>query len=131
MQRKIQQLIRKGKQANTMSQDRQELLALFHRPEIEYELKGHLLEELNDTLIPDKDESDFRRMFSALWSKIEGRQTESKSKIRFLRPLARIAAILILGLIMGGILSTIVQDKEPAYYLAHSPSGSVSDVMLP
>lgn len=131
MKNKIEQIILKGKKANTMSQERQELLSLFHRSETEYELKSNLLEELNNTVIPDKDETDFRRMFSKLWSKIEDRQPQSKSKIRFLRPLARIAAILILGLILGGILSTIVQQKEPSYYLAHSPSGSVSDLMLP
>lgn len=131
MQRKIQQLIRKGKQANTMSQDKQEMLALFHRPEIEYELKSHLLEELNDTLIPDKDESDFQRMFSKLWSKIEGRQTPSKSKVRLLHQITRIAAILVLGLILGGGITMIIQQEDPVYHMAHSPRGSVSDLLLP
>ena len=131
MNRKIEHIIRKGKQENALPSDKQELFALFHRPEIEYALKSNLLEELNDTVIPDNDKSDIKRMFSKLWLKIENRQAQSKSKIRFLRPLARIAAILIMGLILGGILTTIIQQKDPVYYMAHSPRGSVSDLLLP
>jgi len=131
MQRKIKQIIREGKQANVMHGDSQELLALFHRPEIEYELKSNLLEELNMTLIPDKDESDFRRMFSKLWYKIEKKQVQSKSRIRLLRPLVRVAAILVLGLLLGGIITKIIQQEEPVYHIAHTPRGSVSDLLLP
>lgn len=131
MNKKIEHIILKGKRENALPSDRQELFALFHRPEIEYDLKSSLLEELNDTIIPDRDKSDFQRMFTQLWSKIENNQAQSKSKIRFLRPLARIAAILIMGLILGGILSTVLQQKDPVYYMAHSPRGSVSDLLLP
>lgn len=131
MQRKIKQIISKGKQANVMHGERQELLSLFHRPEIEYELKSNLLEELNSPLIHDKDESDFRRMFSKLWSKIEKKELQSKSRIRLLLPLVRIAAILVLGLLLGGIITKIIQHEEPVYHIAHTPSGSVSDLLLP
>jgi len=68
-------------------------------------------------------------MFARLWSKIE--QTSSQSKKRYLYTFMKVAAALVVGLFTGVYVSSVKPKQEPVYYAAHSPKGSVSEMILP
>ncbi len=131
MQNKINQILQKGKSKNAQESDRQEMFALFHRAENEYELKGNLLEELNNSENQDTTSPDFIRIFEKLWAKIEKSKIQSKSKIKYLNTFIKVAAAVVIGLFVGLYVTSIKTNQELVYYAAHSPRGSVSEMVLP
>lgn len=131
MKDKINHILQKGKSKSTQESDRQEMLALFHRAENEYELKGSLLDDLNNLKIQDTTSPDFIRIFEKLWAKIEKSKTQSKSKIKYLNTFIKVAAAVVIGLFIGFYVNSIKTNQEPIYYAAHSPRGSVSEMVLP
>ena len=131
MQNRINHILQKGKSRNAEESDIQEIFALFHRAENEYELKGCLLDDLNNSKIKDTTSPDFIRVFKKLWAKIEKSKTQSKSKIRYLNTFIKVAAAVVIGLFIGLYINSIKTNQEPVYYAAHSPRGSVSEMVLP
>ena len=131
MQNRLNQILQKGKSENAQESDRQDMFALFHRAENEYELKGNLLEELNNYKVQETTSPDFIRIFEKLWAKIEKSKTQSKSKTRYLNTFVKVAAAVVIGLFIGLYVNSIKNNQEPVYYAAHSPRGSVSEMVLP
>ena len=132
MQEKINHILQKGKSKSAEESDRQRMFALFHQAENEYELKSNLLEELNNTVIYDTISPDFTITFKKLWGKIEKSKTQSKSQKRYLSNFIKVAvAAVFIGLFIGLYFSLKNRVQEPVYYAAHSPYGSVSEVVLP
>ena len=130
MQQKIDHILQKGNSKSANESDRQKMFSLFHQAENEYELKGSLLEELNNTGIPDTISPDFTIIFEKLWGKIEKIKTQSKSK--YLNTFIKVAvAAVFIGLLIGFYFTSKNRNQEPVYYAAHSPYGSVSEVVLP
>jgi len=131
MKEKIRDIINKGKAENSSNSDRQEMLSLFHLPENEFEVKEKLLEDL---FSENEMCSEFSgsKSFTKLWAKIEHIQQQEKHKVRHLNMFLKIAAAIVIGLVAGILASS---EKEtpapPVYYAAHSPKGSVSEMILP
>lgn len=131
MQNRIYHILQKGRSENAQESDKQEMFALFHRAENEYELKGNLLEELNNSKVPETTSPDFIGIFEKLWAKIEKSKKQSKSKTRYLNTFIKVAAAVVIGLFIGFYITSIKNSQEPVYYAAHSPRGSVSEMVLP
>ena len=130
MNDEIKDILKKGKSGNAPEIDRQKILSLFHQPEKEYQLKDILLEEAQTTQADNNPPTDFKKLFDRLWKHIE--QKPEKSKSRLLKPFLRIAAAIAIGLFIGIYVSSIQSvPTEPVYYAAHSPKGSVSEMLLP
>jgi ferric-dicitrate binding protein FerR (iron transport regulator) len=127
----IKNILQKGKSENAEWVDRQEMLALFHQPEKEYHLKESLLKDLKKTETGDISSTDIKRLFAKIWSKIEQNQKQLNPRIKYLHTAVGIAAALVIGLFIGIYVSSLNSKTEPVYYAAHSPKGSVSEMILP
>lgn len=131
MSKNINQIIKKGNNSTSTPQDQQEILALFHQPEFEYDLKDNLLEELEKSEVPEETIPRLKKLFARIWRTIEQKETATRFKKRYLNTGMKIAAALIIGLISGVLATYLLNTKEPVYYTAHSPRGSVSELVLP
>jgi ferric-dicitrate binding protein FerR (iron transport regulator) len=131
MKEHIKNILQKGKSESAEWVDTQEMLALFHQPEKEFHLKESLLKDLQKTEIGDISSTDLKKLFAKIWIKIELNQKQSKPKIKFLYKAISIAAALVIGLFIGIYVSSLNSKTEPVYYAAHSPKGSVSEMILP
>ncbi|MGC9355374.1 MAG: hypothetical protein ACP5D9_16115, partial [Mariniphaga sp.] len=131
MNNRIKNILHKGNAENADSNERQEMLSLFHQPEKEYELKDELVKELNEWTVSEDSIPNLKEMFTALWKTIEKQEHRNTVKTRYLNVAVRIAAALIIGLFLGFYVDSLVNRQEPVFYTAHSPMGSVSEWNLP
>jgi ferric-dicitrate binding protein FerR (iron transport regulator) len=131
MQNRIKDILQKGKVKGAKETDRQEMLNLFHQSEKEFELKGSLLEEIADVEESDINSVDFKRIFETLWLKIERSNSSTIHRSRFLNTFIKVAAAIFVGLFLGYFANTVLSISDPVYYTAHSPRGSISEVVMP
>lgn len=131
MQDKLKKILEKGLSKGITDSDKQEMLSLFHNSDIEFELKNELLDKLNNTNIHENSSVDFDKLFSELWNKIDENNQTEKPKKRWLIPALRIAAVLIIGLLIGNFFNDFSEKDVVSYYTANCPNGSVSSVVLP
>src|SRR5680860_104188 len=129
MEKFIKEVLNKGKAENADAKDRQKMLALFHQAEYEYELKGDLLEELQNSESTNTPSPNSNKQFDKLWAKINVRKRDPRLKI--INNVLKIAAAVVIGLFIGLYITSINTIQEPIYYAAHSPRGSVSEMILP
>lgn len=129
MEKKINEILNKGKGETSFESDRQEMLALFHNPQKEYAVKKQLLNELHSVEADDSIVPNYKRMFSNIWRKIE--KHNSTTKTRNLNSFIKVAAAVVIGLFIGIYVTSIKNTSEPVYYAAYSPRGSVSEMVLP
>jgi transmembrane sensor len=131
MQQSLTDIINRGKSNQASEKERQEMLSLFHQPDIEYEMKDLLLSDLNHTEASslDKDFSD--ELFEKWWNR---RKPEKKATLLislFSNRIAQIAAILLIGLLLGVYINSIHQSSSPVFYTSFARKGSISEMLLP
>lgn len=131
MQGRTRNILDKGKLKSASLNEEKEMLALFHQAENEYELKNLLLNELEETEVENDSTTDFKDLFNSLWGKIENTATPKKTRTYFLNTFSKIAAAIVIGIIAGFYISSNISLKSPVYYSAHSPKGSMSEILLP
>jgi len=131
MKEHIKNILQKGKSESAEWVDRQEMLSLFHQPEKEFHLKESLLKDLQKTETGDISSTELKKLFAKIWAKIERNQKQSNPRIKYLYTAIGIAAALVIGLFIGIYVSSLNSKTEPVYYAAHSPKGSVSEMILP
>ncbi|QGY43452.1 DUF4974 domain-containing protein [Maribellus comscasis] len=132
MKKQVQHIFDKAYSQNNSLSDRQEMLSLFHQPEKEFEVKEKLLEDLSTQNAKPPSLPDFKNLFNKLWAKIEKEQKQNKTKVRFLYHAVKIAAAILVGLFIGIYVTSLQETADaPVYYAAHSPKGSVSEMILP
>jgi transmembrane sensor len=131
MKEHIKNILQKGKSENAEWVDRQEMLALFHQAEKEFHVKESLLKDLQKTEFQDISSTDLKKLFAKIWAKIERTQIQEKPKIKYLFTAIGIAAALVIGLLFGIYVTSLNSKTDPVYYAAHSPKGSVSEMILP
>jgi ferric-dicitrate binding protein FerR (iron transport regulator) len=131
MKEHIKNILQKGKSENAEWVDRQEMLALFHQAEKEFHVKEGLLKDLQKTEIGDISSNDLKKLFAKIWAKIEINKIQEKPKIKYLYTAIGIAAALVIGLFIGIYVTSLNSKTDPVYYAAHSPKGSVSEMILP
>lgn len=131
MKDQIKNNIHRVKQNDNDSEGLREMYALFHQPEKEFELKEVLYEELVNAEPVVAENVDFKRLFIKLWNRIELNSTKSETNLISISTLLKIAAILLIGIVLGVLVQPLLKNQEPVYYVAHAPKGSVSEVVLP
>ena len=129
MKEQLKNIFKKGTETEN---NRQEMLALFHKPENEFDVKEILFERLMAEQNISSVMPDTEPMFYRLWKKIEREQRRQLNQKRYLTYWYRIAAVLLLGLLFGAFITLLRRTQvEPAYYAACSPKGSVSQIIMP
>ena len=133
MKNRIREILDKGKTGNCGSAAEQEMFALFYQPDKEFEVKEKLLEDLLlETEGTNSEPSESRTLFASIWRKIEKEQGLQKNNFRNLNNLFKLTAAAIVGLAIGIFVNFSGNTThEPVYYAAHSPKGSVSEMVLP
>jgi len=131
MHRPIRDIIKEGKSDTSTHELKQELLSLFHQPEMEIEFKNQLIEDLNETEPSSKDKLFFEDLFEKFWSKRKIELAEHSQKKRFVIRFTQWAAVLVLGLIFGYYFNSVQKASSPVYYTSIAPKGSVSEMILP
>lgn len=131
MQQSLTDIINRGKSNHASEKERREMLSLFHQPDIEYEMKGLLLSDLTHTEASslDKDFSD--AMFERWWNK---RKPERKATLLISllsNRIAQLAALLLVGLLLGVYINSIHQSSSPVFYTSFARKGSISEMLLP
>ena len=69
MEPSIRTIISEGKSDQATGRQRQKLLSLFHQPDIEFELKGILYEDLNQMEVFPEDMQYYEGVFEKIWEK--------------------------------------------------------------
>jgi ferric-dicitrate binding protein FerR (iron transport regulator) len=131
MNNHIQNRLKKGKNVFASETERQEMLALFHQPELEFLLKEQLLEEIDSTTAQESVSCDLQKIFNRVWSIIEKNNPKQKSNTRWFYAASKIAAALLIGLFIGVYIMSINSKSEPEFYTSHAPKGSISQTVLP
>lgn len=131
MHHSLRDIISKGKSAIATHSQRQEFLSQFHRPDIEFELKDYLLEDLNKTEDSTINKLFFDELFEKLWRKRKIEISPAKLKNRFAVRVSKWAAILVIGLLLGYYVNSVQNNSAPVYYTLLAPKGSVSEMYLP
>ncbi len=127
----LQNIIREGKSADASNEQKQEYLSVFHKPELEFELKNQLLEDLQQTEVSESNKLFYDELFEKLWHKRRLEILNPQSGNRLVLRLASLAAVLVTGLIIGYFINYSSRPTEPVYYTSIAPKGSVSEMYLP
>lgn len=97
-------------------------------PEIEPLLKDNLEERFKQGSAEKESVAHiYDRVAGAIWQK----ERQSSKIIRLRNIVYRVAAALVIGLFIGIYVSYEKTASEPVYYAAHSPKGSVAEMLLP
>lgn len=131
MHKSIRDIIREGNSDTADNRQKQEFFSLFHQVDTEFELKNQLLEELHQTEASDKGKHFFDSVFEQMWSKRSIEFHENRQKNQLVFRMMQLAAILVLGLILGYTLNSVRKAATPVYYTSLAPRGSVSEMYLP
>ena len=132
MSDQIQNILQRGKLDDASEFSRQEMLALFHKPDMEFLVKEQLFEEMETIEVNETFSREMQKVFSRLWMKIEKNKPKQKSVAHILYAVSKIAAVLVVGLLCGIYISSLkTGQKKSEYYAAHSPMGSISEMILP
>lgn len=132
MELSIRNIISQGKSPKATQQQRQELLSQFHKPESEFEFKGHLLDDLNEMEVPEVNKPFFDELFEKLWLKRKVEITAPpQEKDRYPFHFTRWAAVLVIGLLLGYFVHSFLRQIPPVYYTSIAPKGSISEMYLP
>lgn len=131
MNRLLHDIFKGGKSDTSTHQQKQEFLSLFHRPEMEFQLKNELMEELNETELSTKNKLFFDDLFEKFWRKRKIEKIAGPQKNRFVIRLSQWAAILVVGLLVGYYFNSLQKVSSPVYYTSVAPKGSVSEMILP
>ena len=131
MQPRIRDIINAGKSPEANEKQRQEFLSLFHQPDLEFELKNQLFDDLLDVEVPIENKQFFDELFEKLWHRRKIEVTESSRNNRFTILFGKWAAILIIGLLLGYYIRSTQKTLTPVYYTSVAPKGSISEMYMP
>ena len=131
MDRPIQDIIRDAKSIHATDEQKQELLSLFHQPDVEFILKENLLEDLQRTSASIENKPFFDAIFEKLWRKRKIEMNNRNPVKRLSARIAQWAAVLLVGLFLGHYFNAFKKEPAPIYYTSVTPKGSVSEMLLP
>lgn len=126
----IRNIISKATAKNANESDKQLFWSLFHKPELEFELKGQLLKDLEESPAPSGNETFFDAVFERFWQKSGGGANRDNKNVRFLIQVSKWVAILVLGLLLGFYFNP-AKKSSPVYYTSNAPKGSNAEMLLP
>lgn len=131
MPQSIRDIITKWTSNSSNESQRQQFLSLFHRSELEFELKNQLLEDLDQSSVSTVNKPFFDELFEKFWQKRRLEITREHKKNHLVIKLLQWAAILVFGLFIGHYLHSVKKLSSPVYYTSIAPKGSISEMLLP
>ena len=131
MERSVKELLRKASLTFTDEKEQQEIFTLFNQENLEFRVKAELNDLLYNTDLNGEEEKEIRHLFEKIWEKVCTSEENRKKRPLPLNLLIKVAASLILGIIIGSLVCSRYGNKEPAYCISMAPKGSVSQIILP
>ena len=131
MERSVKELLRKASSTFTDEKEQQEIFTLFNQENLEFRVKAELNDLLSNTDLNGEEEKEIRHLFDKIWEKVCTSEENRKKRLLPLNLLMKVAASLLLGIIIGSLVFTRFSNKEPAYCISMAPKGSVSQIILP
>lgn len=132
----IKEIVSKYMQDKCSREELEAALKLFEAPYHNLALRPALYEQWNKTEKGEQkelNEWESTYILDEIHGRIHFEKENNKRKSRFLRligTISKIAAILIVGLILGLSVQHL-QKSEPFYYTSIAPKGSISQMILP
>lgn len=127
----IKNSIQKGTSVDADDSQKKAYLSLFHRPELEFELKNQLLEDLEQSSQITENKPYFEKQFEKIWNSRAYEVSIEPKRVRILLRILQWAAILLVGLILGFYINPTDKKIAPIYYTSVAPKGSISEMLLP
>ena len=131
MERNIKELLQKGSVHYIGEKEQQEILSLFHQEDIEFHVKAGLTDILDSTNVTGDEGKDIKHLFEKIWEMICEREEKHKKRVFSIGSMLRMAASLLLGLVIGSVVLTKHGRREQLFYTSMAPKGSVSQMILP
>jgi transmembrane sensor len=131
MDKSINELLRKGSSTFNDEKDLQDILSLFHQENLEFSVKAELNDLLDNTDLTGGEEKEIKHLFEKIWEKVREREENQKQRPLRLSSMLKVAASLILGIVIGSMVVSRLSKGEPNYYISMAPKGSVSQIILP
>jgi transmembrane sensor len=131
MERNIKELLQKGSLDFINKKEQQEILSLFHQEDIQFHVKAELTDILERTNVIGDDGKDIKHLFEKIWERICVREEKYKRRVFPTGSMLRMAASLLLGLVIGSVVLTKHGRREQLYYTSMAPKGSVAQMILP
>jgi len=135
MEKEISNIIQKYVQGTSTKEELKRALCMLEDPYHNLELRPTLYDLWHKDFMDEFDvpePGDFSGMLNEIHHKINlEKKTQKKSKAkRFLISFSRIAAIMVIGGLIG-IITQKYKKRETVYYTSIAPLGSVSQMVLP
>ncbi|MCE5348202.1 MAG: FecR domain-containing protein [Bacteroidales bacterium] len=131
MEKRIEDLLRKATALGLDEKEQQEILSLFHQQNLEFKVKAELTDILDNIGITGEESGELRPLFEKIWKMISEKENKKKKKVFPVSSLLKVAASLLLGLVIGKMIFTGHINSEQFYYTSIAPKGSISQVVLP
>jgi len=131
MERKIKDLLRNISSPDMEEKAQQEMLSLFHIDNLEFTVKAELTEILDNIDVTEEEKKKLNPLFEKIWRMINEKRDREKKSFRLLYPLMKVAAALLIGLVIGRLIITAPGETQLSYYTSKAPKGSVSQIILP
>lgn len=104
----------------------------WFRDDKEYtEIEQVITEQLDKQFDQQTEKEPLTHIYNRVAGNIWQKENQTSKIIRLRNIVLRVAAALVIGLFIGIYISSEKKDVEPVYYAAHSPKGSVSEMLLP
>jgi transmembrane sensor len=127
----IKELLRKGSLPSADEKELQDMLSLFHQENLEFMVKAELIDILANTETDGKDEKEINQLFEKIWEQVGEKKAEQKKWPPRLNSMLKVAASLLLGILIGSLVFIKHSNGKPNYYVSMAPKGSVSQIILP
>ena len=131
MEKSPEEILQTASKSGATETERQEMLALFHQENLEFRVKGKLTDVLENTDDSKKEELNMKDIFERIWDRILQKEKEKKGQTFRFYTWMKVAAALVLGVIIGSLVFNKPEKAEPVYYTSLAPKGSVSQMVLP
>ncbi len=126
-----EEILQKAIETELPEKERQEMLSLFHKPELEYRLKEKLTEILEKTYGTTTEDFDLNRLSERIMACIREPVKRSPARAFGINTWFKVAAALVLGLVAGKLLFVQKEEPETVQFTSVAPRGSVSQSILP
>ncbi len=131
MDNSIKDIILKAKAPGASMEQQDEFLSLFQQADKEFALKEFLFGDLVNTTVSENRIPYFNDLFEKFWIRRKYESKSDSTQKRWLVLTAQLAAILIVGLLLGSYFDVFKKTATTKYYTSITPRGSVSQMILP
>lgn len=131
MERKLKEIFGKVSIHSASQKEQQEMLSLFHQDDIEFKVKAELTDILDSTKVISDEDKELKPLFEKIWKIISEREKKPGKRLFLVNTLLKVAAVLLLGLVIGKLVITSFRNTEQYYYTSVAPKGSISQIILP